>query len=127
MNERMKRASSHRAINLLLEDWLALDRIAHVTESFATKGSRKGLRSWRALLRRIAQGEIVCMSAVVADELLKERERLRQRRKNSGIEVADVTVVAVEGIVDDQTPQTIIIKRKPGRPLTRRDLADAPR
>lgn len=47
-----------RSIELTKAQWKQLEELAEATESIATKGPHKGLSSWRALLRRLAIGEL---------------------------------------------------------------------
>lgn len=53
-------ASQHvrRSLTLSVEEWRALEAIARQTNSTATAGPATGGDSWRALIRRIAQGEL---------------------------------------------------------------------
>lgn len=68
MGQKFRRAYSRRNVNLLLYQWIALDRIAHQTGSYNLRGTRKGNRSWRSLLRRIAEGELIVVKREVAQE-----------------------------------------------------------
>jgi hypothetical protein len=59
MSYRFRKAAIRRSIKLMLFQWVKLDYIAHETGSICLRGTRKGNRSWRCLLRRIADGELV--------------------------------------------------------------------
>ena len=48
-----------RCIGLTAEAWLALEELAEETNSLAKTGRYTGQPSWRALFRRIAEGELV--------------------------------------------------------------------
>ena len=54
MSEQQKRQS----LNLSDENWEALDRLAAETRSLAIVGATQGRPSWRALVRRLATGEL---------------------------------------------------------------------
>ncbi|HFQ94498.1 MAG TPA: hypothetical protein ENK32_10840 [Anaerolineae bacterium] len=47
-----------RCIGLSAEAWIALEELAEATESIARTGRNVGKPSWRALIRRIADGEL---------------------------------------------------------------------
>jgi len=48
-----------RCIGLSAEAWLALEELAETTNSLAKTGRFAGQPSWRALFRRIAEGDLV--------------------------------------------------------------------
>lgn len=50
--------TKRESIPLTPEQWAALERIAAETNSTADRGPTTGQPSWRALLRRIADGEL---------------------------------------------------------------------
>ncbi len=47
-----------RCIGLSAEAWIALEELAEATDSIARTGRNVGKPSWRALIRRIADGEL---------------------------------------------------------------------
>lgn len=47
------------SVKLHIHQWINLMHIAHKTGSFGTRGSRVGKQSWRVLLRRIADNELL--------------------------------------------------------------------
>lgn len=49
---------TRRSLKLSPKEWRRLQDIAVVTNSLATKGTTTGQPTWRALVRRIAQGEL---------------------------------------------------------------------
>lgn len=51
--------TKRESIPLTPEQWAALERIAAETNSTADRGPTTGQPSWRALLRRIADGELI--------------------------------------------------------------------
>ena len=63
-------AQKRYSIELTIEEWRSLDKLALSTNSKATRGGHKdkgsavGLPSWRALIRRIAKGEIKLIESV---------------------------------------------------------------
>ena len=50
-----------RCVGLSGEAWLALEELAQATNSLAKAGKHAGKPSWRALLRRIADGELLIL------------------------------------------------------------------
>jgi len=50
-----------KSIPLTPAQWAELDRIAEETNSTADRGPTTGKAGWRALLRRIADGELIVM------------------------------------------------------------------
>lgn len=51
-----------QSLNLSDENWEALDRLAAETKSLAIVGATQGRPSWRALMRRLATGELTIAS-----------------------------------------------------------------
>ena len=51
--------TKRESIPLTPEQWAALERIAAETNSTADRGPTTGRPSWRSLLRRIADGELI--------------------------------------------------------------------
>lgn len=47
-----------RSLTLTVVQWKRLEELAASTNSASTKGPEKGKSSWRALIRRIASGEL---------------------------------------------------------------------
>jgi Zn-dependent protease with chaperone function len=47
-----------RSLTLTVSQWKRLEELAASTNSVSTKGPEKGKSSWRALIRRIASGEL---------------------------------------------------------------------
>lgn len=62
---------------LLPADWLRLNQIATDLGAIATSGVLAGHPSWRALLRKIAQGQLVVISKADAELLDKVKELAR--------------------------------------------------
>lgn len=106
---KFRRAYSRRNVNLLLYQWIALDRIAHETKSICTRGTRRGNRSWRCLLRRIAEGELIVTEPGPVNLKPVARE--------------NVTPVAQNG---DGKISHNGVKRKVGRPIPNREPIPAP-
>ncbi len=48
-----------RCVGLSVDAWLALEELAQATNSLAKTGKYAGQPSWRALIRRIADGELL--------------------------------------------------------------------
>ena len=59
---------------LMPADWLHLDQIATDLDAVATSGVLAGHPSWRALLRKIAQGHLVVITKADAELLAKIKE-----------------------------------------------------
>lgn len=51
-------AEDRRSLTLTVAQWKRLEELAASTNSGATRGPEKGKSSWRALIRRIASGEL---------------------------------------------------------------------
>ena len=47
-----------KSLTLTPAQWLALQRLAEATHSVAERGPSIGKFSWRALMRRLAEGEV---------------------------------------------------------------------
>ena len=62
---------------LLPADWLHLDQIATDLDATNTSGRLAGHPSWRALLHRIAQGQLVVISKQDAELLDRVKELAR--------------------------------------------------
>lgn len=62
---------------LLPADWTHLDQIATDLDALNTSGRLAGHPSWRALLRKIAQGQLVVISKTDAELLAKVKELAR--------------------------------------------------
>ena len=105
MKVKFRGAYSRRNVNLLLYQWIELDKVAHQTQSFCTRGTRKGNRSWRCLLRRIAEGELVVISRVF----------------ESGSVDPPVSEPKAE-----PRPWAPPVNRKPGRPIANAEPVEAP-
>ena len=97
----MKPPSAQRRenIKLLVRDWIALDAIATKTKSWNLVGTRKGWPSWRCLLRRIAQGELVVIS---------KAEHARLTEPPAPVPLPE----------PPKASELITVKRPVGRPLT---------
>lgn len=93
-----RRAYSRRNVNLLLYQWIALDYVAQKTQSFCTRGTRKGKRSWRCLLRRIAEGDLIVIQREAVREL--DNQELEQAAPPPAVK-----------------PPSPSVKRGPGRPI----------
>src|SRR5688572_7636971 len=104
MNGKLRRAVDRRSIKLLTYQWVALDYIAHSTGSFCTTGTRKGNRSWRVLLRRIAEGQLVVSS--------------------HNAEQPKLAPLEVPKSIQPPEPSA---KRGPGRPIVRTEPVPAPK
>ena len=63
-----------RCVGLSVGTWLALEELAQATNSLAKTGKYAGQPSWRALIRRIAEGELTLQPGVAGGE---EVRRLR--------------------------------------------------
>lgn len=48
-----------KSLKLTVEQWQILDNLAEQTNSTATTGTTAGEPSWRALIRRIADKEVI--------------------------------------------------------------------
>lgn len=75
MNCSFRRASDRRSINLKLYQWIALDRVAQATRSQCLRGTRRGNRSWRCLLRRIAEGELIVTEKALTEQPVNGKSR----------------------------------------------------
>lgn len=62
---RAYQGEDRRSLPLAPDEWAALERIAAETQSLAERGSNAGIASWRTLIRRIANGELVVRYIVV--------------------------------------------------------------
>lgn len=51
-------SEDRRSLTLTVAQWKRLEELAASTGSISTKGPEKGKPSWRALMRRIASGEL---------------------------------------------------------------------
>lgn len=98
-----RRAVDRRSIKLLLYQWIALDQIAHSTGSKCLTGVRKGNRSWRSLLRRIAEGELIVIPRAIAQE---------------------AEILPTQNILSETVGPPI--KRKPGRPMASNEPIPCP-
>jgi hypothetical protein len=51
--------TERRSLVLTEAQWAAIERIAAATRSLATTGTHTGRAAWRALVRRIADGDVI--------------------------------------------------------------------
>jgi len=75
-----------RSIPLPPELWRRLDELAEETSSLAKAGKRFGKPSWRTMLRRIAEGEIVLLEKSQSGGLVQETECGGICREDIGLE-----------------------------------------
>ena len=72
-----------KSITLTETQWANLDRLAINTESLSTGGPRAtvGQPSWRAMIRRIAEGELFVVDLELLPDYLRDMiaERLAER------------------------------------------------
>jgi hypothetical protein len=60
-----------RLLSMTPEQWAALERLADITHSVATRGPGVDKPSWRKLLERIADGKLVVITPVHKAKLAK--------------------------------------------------------
>lgn len=80
-----------RPLDLTETAWRSLDRLAIETNSTATRGSRHGKPSWRALIRRLAEGELALVPAP----------------PSCGLPLCEVTAQPLSAYADNTTETTI--------------------
>jgi hypothetical protein len=65
--------TERRSLVLTATQWAAIERIAAATRSLATTGTHTGRAAWRALVRRIADGDVIVSQKHDADHTTSVR------------------------------------------------------